>query len=191
MLKVLKEKLERLCQYYGKLSAFFSGLERFAAISWLIEYRDRIASSLYIFCMAGFAYWIYRLIIIDAKPQVDRLIFVNDSRDALTFLFFGIFGLIYVILFALFMVKFVYNIIRGGIDSLVPGQWHSLIKSLFLLICLNFAFLYIENIKTAGLTAYTQCVEIVQTSRRYTPVVTKNVDILRLLEAFGKEEPQD
>jgi len=187
---VLNEQFERMRWYSSKLSPFFADLRQFAPVRWFIGQRDRIASYLYIVCMAGFAYWVYRLMIIDVKPQMDRLVFIEDSRDALTFLFFGLFGLIYVLFFASFIVKFVYNIIRSGIDSLVPAQWYSLVRSALLLLCLNFAFLYIQNIKTAGLTAYMQFVEILHTSKEYTPVVRKNVDILRLLEDVGRE-PRD
>ncbi len=160
-------------------------LENIPPFSWLAEYRDTIASTLYMAWIAGCIYWLYNLLVIDAQPAMVSFLSVTDSRDALVFVFFGMFGVIYLTFFAVFIAKLIFNLVRGGIDSLLPTRWYSLFKSICLLICLHFAFIYIVNIKTAGLTAYTQVSQLVQTSKNHSMAQKETVDTSRLLEKIG------
>jgi hypothetical protein len=181
-----KDRLKKLNLYKDKLLQSIYRLENVPPFSWLIEDRDNIASTLYLLWIAGCVYWLYNLLIIDAKPAVVSFLSVTDSRDALVFLFFGMFGGIYLAFFSVFIAKLIFNIIRDGIDSLFPARWYSLVKSISLLICLHFAFIHIENIKIAGLTAHAQLSQLVQTSNNHSMATRKEYDVSRFLEKIEK-----
>jgi hypothetical protein len=182
----INEQIKELYPYHDRLSQLKLRLNSLHTVKWFIEYKDHIASYLYLIWILGCAYWLYQLIITDAQPVMSGLMQVDDARDAVIFIFFGMFGLIYLTFFAVFIIKFIFNIIRGGIQSIFSTRWYSLVKSITLLMCLNFAFLYIENIKVAGLTAYTQVAQIVHSSNNHTVVVENDSkDVSRLLELIG------
>ena len=182
---LIKDRFKGLKLCKDKLLQYICRLENVPPFSWLAEYRDTIASTLYLAWIAGCIYWLYSLLIIDAKPAMVGFLSVTDSQDAMVFVFFGMFGVIYLTFFVVFIVKLIFNLVRGGIDSLLPTRWYSLVKSICLLICLHFAFIYIVNIKTAGLTAYTQVSQLVQTSKSHSMATKKRVDTSRFLEKIG------
>jgi hypothetical protein len=180
-----KDRFKSLKLCKDKLLQSICRLENVPPFSWLVEYRDTIASTLYLTWIAGCVYWLYNLLIIDARPAMVSFLSVTDSQDAMVFVFFGMFGVIYLTFFSVFAAKLIFNLVRGGIDSLFPTRWYSLVKSICLLICLHFAFIYIVNIKTAGLTAYAHVTQLVQTSKNHSMATKKTVDTSKFLEKIG------
>lgn len=150
-------------------------------VQWLLVREERIASGLYYLWLTGCVYWVYQLIIVKAKPRPDWLYIIEDTRDALMILFFGSFGLLFFVGIALFIFKFIYNLFTEGIESLFPRQWHSIARSASFIIILGFSFLYIHNIKVAGLTAYDQVSQLVRTSDRHEEVVGNGFNSLKQL----------
>lgn len=190
MLKVLRARLKELNPYREQAMQFISRIENIAPFKWIIEYKENIASILYLLWIAGCIYWLYQLVIIDAQPQTGGFFSVADSRDAMVFLFFGTFGIIYISFFAFFIIKLIYNMIRGGLDSLFPAQWYSMVRSIGLLVCLHFAFIYIGHIKTAGLTAYTEVSQLVQVSNDHSLITKKKLDVSKLLKMLEEKTEQ-
>jgi len=150
-------------------------------VQWVLIREERIASGLYYLWLAGCVYWVYQLIVLEAKPRPDWLYIIEDTREALTILFLGSFSLLYVVGIVLFICIFIYNLFFEGIESLFPRQWHSVAKSFSYILILGFSFLYIQNIKVAGLTAYDQVSQLVQTSDRHEEVVKKHFNSLKEL----------
>ncbi len=190
MLKVLRARLRELNPYREQAIQFISRIEKIAPFKWLIEYKENIASILYLLWIVGCISWLYQLVIIDAPPYMGGFFSVDDPRDAMVFLFFGMFGVIYFSFFAFFIIKLIYNMIRGGIDSLFSRKWYSLVRSIGLLICLHFAFNYIGHIKTAGLTAYTQVSQLVQVSNDHSLITKKKLDVTKLLDMLQEKVEQ-
>ncbi len=153
-------------------------------VQWVLIREERIASAIHCLWLAGCVYWVYQLIIVEAKPRPDLLYTFKDTSEALMILFFGSFSLLYVVSIALFIFKFIYKLFTEGIESILPGQWHSVAKSAGYIVILGFSFLYIHNIKVAGLTAYQQVTRLVQTSERHEEVVEHHY--FRMKELFDK-----
>jgi len=156
-------------------------------VQWVLIREERIASGLYYLWLAGCVYWVYQLSIVEATARSDWMYIIEDTREALTILFVGSFGLFYVVGIALFILKFIYNLFTEGIESLFPRQWHSVAKSFSYIIILGFSFLYIQNIKVAGLTAYDQVSQMVQTSDRHVEMDEESFESLKqMLDIKGK-----
>jgi hypothetical protein len=181
---------EYLLQMKYKIFLFRQGFLDSVPVRWIFRYERNIALVFYMLWAAGCGYWIYWLVTIDTRPQVNLLHF-DEPRDALIILFFGTLGSAYVFFVAIFLLKFVFNLVHGGINALFPGRLHSLSKSASCLIALYFAFFYGENIKAAGLTAYTHVAHIVRTSRQHDEMIEKNItDLNELLKDLNKEFPE-
>ncbi|UCH80932.1 MAG: hypothetical protein JSW20_14530 [Nitrospiraceae bacterium] len=152
-------------------------------VQWTLIREEQIASCLFYLWIFGCAYWIHQLITIEARPRADWLYMIEDTREALMILFFGSFGLSYAAGIGLFICKLMYNLFHGGLESIFPRQWHSTARSFSYIIILGISFLYIQNIKIAGLTAYNQVSQLVQTSDRHEDVAEDNIKgLMQLLD---------
>jgi hypothetical protein len=109
------------------------------------------------------------------------MIITNDPKDAMVFLYFGIFGAFYVALFAFMIINLLYNLFQSGIESVFSIRWYSIGKPLTYMLLLAFAFLYTSNIKAAGLTAYYQVSHMVNTSKKHEAMVEKSMENLKRL----------
>jgi hypothetical protein len=150
-------------------------------VQWVLIREERISYGLYYLWLAGCVYWVYQLSIVEATPRPDWMYIIEDTREALTILFVGSFGLFYVVGIVLFICKFIYNLFTEGIESLFSRQWHSVAKSFCYILILGFSFQYIPNIKVAGLTAYDQISQLVSTSERHEEVAAKHFNSLKEL----------
>ena len=166
---------------YAKLRKSLILIKESTPVQWVIIREERIASGLYYLWLAGCVYWVYQLSIVEAAPRQDWMYIIEDTREALTLIFVGSFGLFYVAGIVLFICKFIYNLFTERIESLFPSQWHSVAKSASYIIILGFSFLYIQNIKVAGLTAYGQVSQLVQTSDRHVEVVEEQYKSIKQL----------
>jgi hypothetical protein len=160
------------------------------------EYKRPVALFLHIMWLAGFGYWCYHLMTISVRPKDNLGLVVTDSRDALAILFFGTLGVIFVLSFVFFIIKFIYNLFHEGIESLFSVRWHSLVKPVSYLVILCCAFSFTATIKATGLTAYNQIAELVHASQRHSLVVEKEMpddlekklsSLIKILEKDGRE----
>lgn len=145
------------------------------------DHRERLATFLYVLWLAGCGHWIYNVLTADAQPIMQWMIITNDPKDAMVFLYFGIFGAFYVALFAFMIIKLLYNLFQSGIESVFSIRWYSIGKPLAYMLLLAFAFSYTSNIKAAGLTAYYQVSHMINTSKRHEAVVEKSMENLKRL----------
>ena len=166
-------------EHYTKLREVLVLMKDSTPVQWVIIREERIASTLYYLWLAGCVYWVYQFSTVEAEPRPDWLYIIEDTSEALTLIFVGSFGLIYVAGIVLFICKFIYNLFTERIESLFPSQWHSVAKSVSYIIILGFSFLYIQNIKVAGLTAYGQVSHLVRTSDRHVEVLEKHYSRLK------------
>lgn len=160
------------------------------------EYKRPIVFFLYLMWVAGCGYWVYQLMMVDAKPKDSLGLEMTDSRDALAILFFGTLFSVFVLFIAWFIIKFIYNLFHNGIESFFSVRWHSLVKPVSYLGILCLAFSFTGPIKAAGLTAYNQVAGLVHTSRRHTIVIDNETagDIERklsvLMKMIGKDNQE-
>jgi len=145
------------------------------------DHREKLATFLYILWLAGCGHWIYKVFTADAQPIMQWLIITNDPKDAMVFLYFGIFGVFYAALFALMIMKLIYNLFQSGIESIFSIRWYSVGKPIVYMILLAFAFSYTNNIKAAGLTAYYQVSHMIHTSKKHEVMVEKSMENLKRL----------
>jgi len=150
-------------------------------VRMFIDHKEHIATFLYVLWLAGCGHWIYKVITADAKPIMEWMIITNDPKDAMVFLYFGIFGVFYVTLFAFMIIKLIYNLFQSGIESVFSIRWYSIGKPLTYMLLLAFAFSYTGNIKAAGLTAYYQVSHMVNTSKKHEAMVEKSMENLKRL----------
>jgi hypothetical protein len=150
-------------------------------VQTLIDYKEQIATFLYVLWLAGCGHWIYKVITADAQPIMQWMVITNDPKDAMVFLYFGIFGAFYIALFAFFIIKLIYNLFQSGIQSVFSMQWYSVGKPITYLVLLCFAFSYASNVKAAGLTAYYQVSHMVDTSKKHEAMVEKSMENLKRL----------
>ena len=166
-----------------KLRQALNVIKESKPVQWTLIREEQIASCLFYLWILGCAYWIYQLINIEAQPRSDWLYMIEDTREALMILFFGSFGLLYAAGLVLYISKFMFNLYHGGLESIFPRQWHSAARSVSYIVILCFSFLYIQNIKVAGLTAYNQVSQLVQTSDRHEDVAEDNIKgLMQLLD---------
>jgi len=140
-------------------------------VKWLIEHKSTLAYHLHMLWIMGCGYWLYKFIKISVTPQRKFLLFTPgtmSSRESITILFFGIFAVIFIIILALFLFKFVYNLIKKEIMLFFPKELHSFIAPLVLLTILFFFFLSIENIKIGGFAAYYNINELVNVAKNHS-----------------------
>ncbi len=166
---------------YAGLRQALTLIKESTPVQWVLIREERISYGLYYLWLAGCVYWIYQLSIVEATARSDWMYIIEDTREALTILFVGSFGLVYVVGIALFICKFIYNLFTDGIESLFSRQWHSVAKSFCYILILGFSFQYIPNIKVAGLTAYDQVAQMVSTSERHQEVAAKHYESLKEL----------
>ena len=176
LVQVLENKglLDQLTQVWIKIAE--SGPVRI-----INDQRERLATFLYVLWLAGCGHWIYKVITADAKPIMEWMIITNDPKDAMVFLYFGIFGAFYVTLFAFMIIKLIYNLFQSGIESIFSIRWYSIGKPLTYMLLLAFAFSYTSHIKAAGLTAYYQVSDMVDTSKKHEAMVEKSMENLKRL----------
>jgi len=156
-------------------------LKESVPVQFFTNYREHIALFLYILWIAGCGYWIYSFIIIEAYPLQYSFITITDPQDARVFLSFGIFGAFFVVLFSLFIVKFIINLLHGSISMILPARWFSFGRTVSYLILLSFAFTYIETAKAGWLTIYNRITELAGISEQYDEIVLKNISDVREL----------
>ncbi|MEN8263295.1 MAG: hypothetical protein ABFR82_07520 [Nitrospirota bacterium] len=65
-----------------------------------------------------------------------------------------------------------------------------MVRSIGLLICLHFSFIYIGHIKTAGLTAYTQVSQLVRVSNDHSLITKKKMDVSKMLRMLEEKVEQ-
>jgi len=172
--------LEKQVQF-DKLTQIRSTITESLPVKLLIHYREQLATFLYILWIAGCGHWIYKVITADAKPIMQWMIITNDPKDAIVFLYFGIFGAFYITLFAFMIIKLIYNLFQSGIESVFSIRWYSIGKPLTYMLLLAFAFSYTSNIKAAGLTAYYQVSHMVDTSKKHEAMVERSMENLKRL----------
>jgi hypothetical protein len=139
------------------------------------EHKRPIEYFLYAVWLAGCGHWFYQLMIIDVKPKENLGLVLTDPRDALAVLFFGTLGSVFVLLFASFIIKLIYNLFHDALESFFSIRWHSLVKPAAYLVILFFAFSFTGMVKTAGLTAYNQIAVLVNTSNRNSIISVKEI----------------
>ncbi len=150
-----------------------AGLARSVPGLWFTHLKERLGSILFLLWIGGCSFWVYQLATISATPRANWINLTDSPREALIYLSFGAFGLIFSLVFASYLTKFIYNILHDGIQSLFSSNTFSAVKSLIFTIVLIFAFSYIKDIKSAGLTAYNQVNQLVYTSRQHEIIVEK------------------
>lgn len=156
------------------LTLLLSRYKNSLLIQWIIWHKDTISSILFKLWIVGFGYWIYRLITADTTSQ-GYWSLINtaamDSREALTYLFFGSIICFFLLILSAFIIKFMYNLIWEGIKSRFSDEWHPLLTSVALLVLLYIALPATEKIKLVGLSAYYQIVEIAHTAKQYEVIL--------------------
>lgn len=177
----------------SKCNLYLAKITDSKPFQFILEHIRPVALFLYVILLVGCGYWFYELMIIDAKPKYSLGLVVTDSRDALAILFFGALGSVFVISFALFIIKFIYNLFHNGIESFFSNRWHALVRPASYLVILCFAFSFTGPIKTAGLTGYNQVAELVHTSRQHTIIMDKETadDLERKLSGLMKTIQKD
>ncbi len=148
------------------LQTLLTWLASTAPVLWFDHHKERIVSLLLLLWVVGCGFWVFKLITIDVLPRSNWLHLTDNPRDALVYLCFGTFGLVLIIVFASYIMKFIYNMLHGGFQSLLSNNMFSVLKPSIYIIALVFAFSYIEDIKAAGLTAYHQVNQLVDTSNQ-------------------------
>ena len=169
-----RSRYEHLC---SMVTLARKKIESTRAYDLFMGHKHRIAFVIYLFCFAGSGYWLYHMAILDVQPASDLRFVLKDSREALVILFFGVLGLAFLIFFVLFIIKFLYNLFEGGIETLFASQWHSIVKPLGYLIILYFAFSFTGTIKVAGLTAYYQVADLVRVSNQHDFIIKRDMSM--------------
>lgn len=180
----VKQYLVQCLENRGLLDQLTQGWIRITEarpVSMFIEHKEHVATFLYVLWLIGCGHWIYKVVTADAKPIMQWMIITNDPKDAMVFLYFGIFGVFYAALFAFMILKLIYNLFQSGIESFFSIRWYSIGKPLTYMLLLVFAFSYTSNIKAAGLTAYYQVSHMVNTSKKHEEMVEKSMDNLKRL----------
>ena len=174
-----------LCNRLGinrlELQQTFDAIAHFMPVRKFVMYKEHIALYLYILWLIGCGLLIYKLIVSEAGPNTAWMYLTNDPKEALVYILFGAFGLIYIMFFAVLIIKFIYNIVHGGIESIFTSKWYSLAKSISYLVLLGLAFSYVNNIKMAGHTMYYQVSHIIRTSKQHEAEAAKNISSLKEL----------
>ena len=197
---MLKVKLAIYLQHRDRLiqsfSCLLSKLQDTRPFKWIINNNKRISSLLHVLWIAACGYFIYKVITADARAITSWNMRINDSREALVMIFFGIIASIFIFFLAFFILKLVYNLFIGGIEALFSMQWHPILKSISCLVLLLYAFSFTGNIKSIGLTAYNQFAGLVQTSRQHSLLIQKvSIDemerkITSLLRVMEEEDEE-
>ncbi len=170
-----------------RLTGAFYAISNYMPVRKFIMYKDQIALYLYILWLIGCGLWIYTLIVSEAGPNTAWMYLTDDPKEALVYILFGAFGLIYVIFFAVYITKLVYNLFHGGIEMIFTSRWYSLVKSISYLVLLGFAFSYVHNIKMAGHTMYYQVSHVFRTSKQHEAEAVKNISSFKeLLDNMDK-----
>lgn len=172
---MLKKCFDMYRSFRESTARVMSGFVPAWLTEWLSYNRERIALAASIFWLAGCCLWIYRFINMDVAPYGDWIMIMENTKEAIIFAFFGIFGGIFLLLFVFFVIKFIYNLFQGGLNSLFPVQWYSFARVSGYLILLMFAFSYIENIKRVGVTAYSQARHVLEVSEMDDEETAKNL----------------
>ncbi len=164
-----------------------------APVRWFLDNQQVIARVLFYMFIAGCGYWVYHMIITDAALRTDILLYrPQDTRDALVFTVFGIFGGVIGLIFILFMIKLLINAISESIDNRIPSRSSQLVKSLCCLSVLWVAFIYLEDIKSTGLTAYGQVSGIVGTARQHDEVAAEKFsNMVEMIKKVKKGDLED
>lgn len=164
-------------------------------VRWFLDHQRHIAWVMYVLLMAGGGYWVYHMSVIDARPQTDLIFSARDTRDALVYAVFGIFGIGAASLAFFFILKFIFNVFHEGIYNSFPAGSQPLVKAVCGLTILSLAFLYAGNIKAAGLTAYEQVTGIVHAARQHDDVAAQNVshlaDMINIIKNGGSKAPAE
>lgn len=180
-------KINKITQYLFKkigmdrLSGVVSVISDSVPVRTFVMYKDQIALYLYMLWLIGCGLWIYKLIVSEAGPNTAWMYLTDDPKEALVYVLFGTFGLIYLMFFAVYITKFVYNLLHDGIESIFTSKWYSLAKSISYLVLLGFAFSYVQNIKMAGHTMYYQVSHVIRTSKQHEDEAAKNISSLKQL----------
>lgn len=172
---VLLKVISRIAKIKSKFNLYLAAVTDSKLFQLVLEYKRPLAIFLYTIWLAGCGYWFYQLMIIDVTPKDNLGLVVNDSRDALAILFFGTIGAVFVLLLALFIIKFMYNLFHNGIETFFSVRWHSLVRPASYLLILCFAFLFTGTVKATGLTAYNQVAGLFHISKQHNIIIEKEV----------------
>ncbi len=137
------------------------------------ENQKYIAWIFYALLITGCGYWLYQLVIIDVQPHADLPFNTQDTKDALVLIIFGLVGVLFVLFAGFFLLKLISNLYIEGISSVFPNLSDSIIKSISCLIILGVAFLFIENVKAAGLTAYMQVTDVLEVASKHDEITVE------------------
>lgn len=158
----------------SQLLQMWSQLTSCGPAQWLIHNKDYFASALYMLWIVGCGYWVYTIATISVKPAAGRFYITDNPKEALVYLFFGIFALIYILMFTIYLLKFIYNLFMGEISSIFSLKWYSVAKFTCYIIALCFAFIYVEEIKASGLTVYNHVAKLWHTSKQHEVIINED-----------------
>ncbi len=179
-LNISKNIYDRL---YHQLAPAMSWIRNSRACQYVMDHKEHVAAALHILWMAGCCFWIYKIITTSVIAQTNVTMVTATPREALVYLFFGTFGLIFASLFACYILKFIYNLFHGGIHSLFSHQLHLLAKPVSYLILLYFAFAYAGTIKESGMKMYSHVTQLVHIAKqKEVPVKDRSAGILEMLD---------
>ena len=180
VINISKNIYEKL---FHQLAPVISWTRESPPYQWFMEHKEHVAASLYIFWMAGCSFWVYKTVTTSVSAHTNVTLVTATPREALVYLFFGTFGLIFASLFACYILKFIYNLFHGGIHSLFSHQLHLLAKPVSYLILLYFAFVYTGPIKESGMKMYSHVAQLVHIAKqKEIAVKDRSAGILELLD---------
>ncbi len=149
----------------------------------LLTYRGNIETIMSRLAGIALCYWLYIMVMTNAKPHEHLLVITRDSTEAITYLCFGTIGLVFAIFASIFIIRFAYNFVLDSIHNIFPTGLHSIIRSSAFILILFITISHTGNVKAAGLTAYKQFTGLVKTSQMETSVKQRksNAEVLENL----------
>lgn len=175
MNRLLIQPLLKSLRQNETLTQCISSFKECPFIQWLIRHRDTLAAILFRLWIGGCIYWLYRFIMTDIRAQHLWAGFIDmstiDSKDALTFLFFGSMACFFLLGLGIFVTKFLFNLLLEGVCCYFPREWHSLIASIIFLVLLSLSFPFIREAKVAGLSAYQQVNLLIQRANDHKVII--------------------
>jgi hypothetical protein len=111
------------------------------------------------------SYWAWEFIKADAAPTYNWSLFEGEDREfvartALSYVFWGLTSGVLLAGVAIYVIKFIVNILRGIAEGVFPHSLHYFVSSIAMLISLWPAFTYLEDIKGAYLSAVNVAAEV-------------------------------
>mgnify|MGYP001447154741 CR=1 FL=1 len=137
----------------------------------ILRHRVRISNALSLILLYGCGKWVYEIYFLEVTPLINLQFFVKinslSSQEGMLILFSGSVVLFAFLIICFFLIKFIYNVLWEPIRDLFPIDWACILKPIFLLTILWFAFSGIEKIKLVGITAHYQIKKLVNKAKKY------------------------